>query len=197
MPKSSDIRVIDAQLYILPVELRIPLKFGNQVLTSVKCARVRVRVRTRDGIEAEGWGETPLSVAWVWPSQLGYNEREERLVDFCRLAGQSLREFDVSGHPLEVGMDFISGVLPRLKSAQDEQHGESAALPYLAALVAFSPYDIAIHDAFGNLHGKGVFSLLGRDWLNRDLGYYLEPGKVFNGRYPADYLEPGVNELPV
>lgn len=197
MPKSSDIRVIDAQLYILPVELRIPLKFGNQVLTSVKCARVRVRVRTRDGIEAEGWGETPLSVAWVWPSQLGYNEREERLVDFCRLAGQSLREFDVSGHPLEVGMDFISGVLPRLKSAQDEQHGESAALPYLAALVAFSPYDIAIHDAFGNLHGKGVFSLLGSDWLSRDLGYYLEPGKVFNGRYPADYLEPGVNELPV
>ena len=60
MPKPTDIRVIDAQLYILPVELRVPLKFGNQVLQSVKCARVRVRVRSEDGAEAEGWGETPL-----------------------------------------------------------------------------------------------------------------------------------------
>lgn len=197
MPKSSDIRVIDAQLFILPVELRIPLKFGNQVLTSVKCARVRVRVRTKDGIEAEGWGETPLSVAWVWPSQLDYTEREERLVDFCRASGKALQGLDVSGHPLEIGMDFISSILPQLKSVHDTQHGDAPPLPYLAALVAFSPYDIAIHDAFGNLHGKSVFSLLGSEWLNRDLAYYLEPKEPFNGRYPGDYLVSAANQLPV
>lgn len=197
MPKPSDIRIVDAQLFILPVELRIPLKFGSQVLTSVKCARVRVRVRTKDGLEAEGWGETPLSVAWVWPSQLGYGEREDRLIDFCRASGKAVRELDASGHPLELGMDFISEILPRLKSGHDKKHAGSDPLPYLGALVAFSPYDLAIHDAFGNLHGRGVFSLLGRDWLNRDLGCYLEPKALFEGRYPEDYLVPYADQLPV
>ncbi len=197
MSKSSDISVIDAQLYILPVELRVPLKFGNQVVTSVKCARAWVRVRSKDGREAEGWGETPLSVAWVWPSELSYAEREARLLDFCRRAGKVLQDFDADGHALEIGMDFISEILPKLKADHDEDYRESAEMPYLAALVAFSPYDIAIHDAFGNLHGQGAFSLLGRDWLNRDLGHYLEPVEVFKGRYPSDYLQPMANTLPV
>lgn len=197
MPKSTDIRVIDAQLYILPVELRVPLKFGNQVLHSVKCARVRVRVRSEDGAEAEGWGETPLSVAWVWPSDLPYADREERLVGFCRAAGKALRGADLTGHPMEIGLDFISELLPQLKSAEDLPYGRQAELPYLAALVAFSPYDLAVHDAFGNLHERGVFSLLGKDWLNRDLGYYLEPGDLFTGSYPEDYLVNGSERLPV
>ena len=197
MPKSSDIRVIDAQLYILPVELRVPLKFGSQVVTSVKCARVRIRVRSKDGVEAEGWGETPLSVAWVWPSDLSYEEREERLLKFCRVSGKALMDSDLSGHPMEIGIDFISEFLPRLKADEGVECEEDASLPYLAALVAFSPYDIAIHDAFGNLHEQGVFSMLGKEWLNRDLSYYLEPSEVFRGSYPEEYLVSGSERIPV
>jgi L-alanine-DL-glutamate epimerase-like enolase superfamily enzyme len=197
VPKSTDIRVIETELYILPVKLRVPLKFGNQVVTAVKCARVRVKVRDQNGSEAEGWGETPLSVAWVWPSELDYAEREGRLIDFCRACGRALQEFDATGHPLEIGTDLIADILPQLKSGHDTLHRGKDPLPYLAALVAFSPYDIALYDAFGNLHGKSVFSLLGREFLSRDLGSYLEPAAIFSGKYPADYLVQGIKQLPV
>ena len=83
MPRDSDIRIRSVELYFLPVELRVPLKFGDQVLESVTCARVKVRVENSAGDRAEGWGETPLSAAWVWPSKLPYGVRETRLKEFC------------------------------------------------------------------------------------------------------------------
>ena len=66
--KPTDVRVVEAGLHFIPVETRVPLKFGTEPLTSVVCARARVRVETRDGRVADGWGETPLSIQWIWPS---------------------------------------------------------------------------------------------------------------------------------
>ncbi len=68
MPKPTDIRPIAATLYFLPVQTRMPLKFGPEVTTEVTCARVQLTVADRQGRTATGWGETPLSVQWVWPS---------------------------------------------------------------------------------------------------------------------------------
>ena len=61
-------RIVQVRLYFLPVHTRVPLKFGHETLTSVTCARVALRVADAGGREVEGWGETPLSVQWVWPS---------------------------------------------------------------------------------------------------------------------------------
>src|SRR5881227_70237 len=80
--KPSTIAVKETELFLLPVHNRVPLKFGAQVVTGAVCARVRVRVEDRQGRSAEGWGETPLSVAWVWPSALTWDEREQRMIDF-------------------------------------------------------------------------------------------------------------------
>ncbi len=89
MSKSTDIRVRETELFIIPVYNRVPLKFGAQVVERAACARVRVRVEDREGRTAEGWGETPLSVAWVWPSTLTWEEREQRMIDFCHALAQS------------------------------------------------------------------------------------------------------------
>ncbi|HRZ57379.1 MAG TPA: hypothetical protein P5525_18220 [Candidatus Paceibacterota bacterium] len=62
MAKVTDIRVQSAELFFLPIATRVPLKFGPETLTSVTCARARVRVEDRHGRSAVGWGETPLSV---------------------------------------------------------------------------------------------------------------------------------------
>ena len=59
MSLSTDIRVRETTLYFLPVPMRMPLKFGAQVVTQATCARVKVRVEDANGRSAEGWGETP------------------------------------------------------------------------------------------------------------------------------------------
>ena len=74
-----DVRVVGVRLYDLPVTTRVPLKFGSETLTSVTCARACVTVMDSAGRTAEGWGETPLSVQWVWPSALAYAPRETAL----------------------------------------------------------------------------------------------------------------------
>ena len=81
--KPTDLRVVSAELYLIPVEARVPIKFGPEVLTEVTCARVRLTVENAKGQAAIGWGETPLNVQWVWPSDLSYAVRHDALVELC------------------------------------------------------------------------------------------------------------------
>ncbi len=64
--KKTDIRVRAVELHYLPVETRMPLKFGPETLTSVTCVRAKVTVADATGRRGDGWGETPLSVQWFW-----------------------------------------------------------------------------------------------------------------------------------
>ena len=54
MAKPTDIRVAAAELFFLPVETRMPLKFGPETLTQVTCARARLTVRLASGGTAIG-----------------------------------------------------------------------------------------------------------------------------------------------
>lgn len=276
MPRPTDIRPVAATLYFLPLQTRVPLKFGAEITTQVTCARVCLTVEDAHGRRASGWGETPLSVQWVWPSALPYAEREAVLKDLCvRLAG-AWAQFATRGHPLEVGHDFQAHVLPALlaelnrtrraaggnnepagsagqgtsasrsetpqkpaplpqpaglptpppspltpgpssaSSGSAAAPGSSTALaepvPWLAALVCCSAFDLALHDAFGQLHRRPVYTTYNRAFLSRDLAdFFAEatPGspavppvetgddKDFRGRFPEDFLvRPPPGRLP-
>ncbi len=190
--KAADIRPLGARLYFLPVATRVPLKFGPETLTAVTCARVCLRVADRQGRSAEGWGETPLSVQWVWPSHLSYEERHQALKRFCVSLVEAWTGFASSGHPLEVGHDFKEQVLPGLLARLNEQRGAAEPMPWLAALVCCSAFDIALHDAYGVLHRRPVYETYGPEFMGRDLSAYLEPAAgsavSFAGRYPCDFL---------
>ncbi len=190
------ITVRAAELFFLPVKMRVPLKFGPQVTTEVTCARVRIVVEdVATGETAEGWGETPLSVAWVWPSGLEYEERHQRLRNFCIEIVRDFPKFEAQGHPLEIGHAYQRERLGLLHGA--EQGEGTEAMPHLAALVCLSPFDIALHDAFGNLHKVRAFDTLTPEWLPSDLSTFLEPAERFRGRHVSDYLDPRPDELPV
>jgi len=183
----------------IPVETRVPLKFGPETLTSVTCARVRVRVRDEKGTTAQGWGETPLSVQWVWPSSLSYEARHRALREFCEVLAGAWGSFDGTGHPMEIGHAFMERELKRLIDEFNAPRAEEERMPYLAALVCCSPFDIAIHDAYGNLHGEYTFDTFNKNHMNRDLSHFLEgdDGVSFRGRYPEEFLvRPGPDTLP-
>jgi L-alanine-DL-glutamate epimerase-like enolase superfamily enzyme len=179
-------------VYFLPVETRVPLKFGRETVTSVTCARVKMRVQGHDGRCSEGWGETPLSVTWVWPSALGYDERQEALKAFTLKLADAWAGFGAGGHPVEVGHAFIGSVLPGLLEKFNAEQHTSEPMPWLAALVCCSPFDIALHDAYGRLMDLDVYETYNGRFMKADLSAYLTPAEgadvSFAGKYPADYL---------
>jgi hypothetical protein len=190
----TDITPTSVDVYFIPVQTRVPLKFGPETLTSVTCARVRMSAANRQGQEAQGWGETPLSVQWAWPSQLAYQQRHEAMKAFCGMLAEAWAMFDHSGHPVELGSDFIESLLPGLLDKLNRQRGKKAEpMPWLAALVCCSAFDIALHDAYGRLLKRDVYSTYNAEFMNRDLSSFLESAEgidfSFAGKYPVDFLQ--------
>ena len=97
-----------------------------------------------------------------------------------------------SGHPLEVGHAFLQERLPALVERINRGREPAARMPRLAALVCASAFDLALHDAFGVLHGVPAYATYNRRYLNHDLSRYLTPaagsGVSFAGTYPEDFL---------
>jgi L-alanine-DL-glutamate epimerase-like enolase superfamily enzyme len=202
--KTTDIFVKDISLYFIPVLTRVPLKFGSETLDHVTCARAKITVEDRAGNCGFGWGETPLSVQWVWPSESEYVARHDALVQFCKLLANRWLDFNASGHPLEIGHEFIEKQLPQVRQTFNKGR-QFEPMPHLAALVCASVFDQAIHDAYGNIHNIDIYNTYCSSFMNRDLKWFFDGHQqsegaksAFDGRYPDDYLvsEPQ-NRLPV
>jgi L-alanine-DL-glutamate epimerase-like enolase superfamily enzyme len=189
--KNTDITVRATSLFFLPVHTRVPLKFGAETVTYVTCARCCVVVSDRVGRTASGWGETPLSVQWVWPSSVPYEIRHKALQEFCVRLAKLWASFDQTGHPIELGWDFQEEVLGQMLREFNREKAFAEPMPWLAALVCCSLFDIAIHDAYGNLHRRSVYETYGANWMNRTLDRFLTPGAgdvSFAGQFPDCFL---------
>ncbi len=200
MARATDVQPKETTLYFLPVETRVPLKFGPETLTHVTCARVALRVEDTQGRSAVGWGETPLSVQWVWPSALSYEERHTALQDFCLLLARQWPGFGAPGHAMEVGHAFLETALPELlREYNSGRIGEP--MPWLAALVCCSAFDLALHDAFGVLHDVPVYETYNPEYMTSTLADFVTPAAgadvSFDGKYPQDLLVlPGAQTMP-
>ena len=89
------------------------------------------------------------------------------------------------GHPID-----ITWALEHEYVREAEQVGKQLKvadpIPILATLVCASPFDAALHDAFGKAHGLNCFSTYGPEFLPHDLGHYL--GAEFAGRRLNDFV---------
>lgn len=201
MSKENDIHPKDVSLYFIPVETRVPLKFGSETLTHVTCARVCMKVEDYKGRIKEGWGETPLSVQWVWPSSLSYEERHEALKSFCIKLAKDWTGFEENGHPIDIGHSFLENRLPKLLEEFNLKRKDTEPMPHLAALVCCSAFDIALHDAYGMLHQIPVYKTYNAEFMNADLSHFITPAEgtdvSFSGKYPEDFLVfPRPNRMP-
>ncbi len=114
---------------------------------------------------------------------------------------RSLSSFDVSGHPMEISNTFLENELPRLLREFNGEKKKSQSMPYLAALVCFSLFDIAMHDAYGVMHGIPVYETYNEKFMNADLSHFLTPAEKtkvsFKELYPEDFLiNPRADVMP-
>ena len=178
-------RVADAALEFIACPLRLPLKFGAETIDELHTGRVKLTLADASGRCVSGWGETPLSAAWGWPSrELSYAARENRMKDFCKVLAGAWRGFSGEGHAFDAGYDFQERIFPKL--------AEREKIPHLAALICASLFDIALHDAYGNLVGKPVYDTYNQYYMAHDLGYFYGD-EAFAGLYPEDFF---VKEIP-
>ena len=169
----------------IPLKLRLPLKFGAEVVDSLELLHVEL-----DAYNVCGRGETPLSAAWAWPSQASYAWREEMMCRFCSLLEKEYPHGEMPSDPMTVGYGFLTGKLPLLlRRFNDENNCE---MPWLAALICTSAFDIALHDAWGIANGCPTYSLYNGTHLEHDLEWFFNEPE-FKGAYPCDFF---VKELP-
>lgn len=194
MNSKNNLKPIKIEVYFIPVRTRIPLKFGPEILTSVTCCRVHMLVSDSKGKITDGWGETPLSVQWGWPSSISYETRHRDMKEFCKVLADEWIDLDLEGHPIDIGYNFLEYVLPLVQKRFNLKLKESSEdLPWLAALICNSAFDIAFHDAYAKYLDLPVYKIYGRDLMENDLSFYLEPSDdtciSFDGRYIEDFLK--------
>lgn len=188
--KPTDVRVVAVEVYFLEAAMRVPLKFAAETTSSGSEVRVRLTVADAAGRRAEGWGETPLAVAWTWPGGLSVAERDAAMRSFCLILAEAWAKFERSGHPMEVGWEFLQTRLPALLGRLNADR-PGKPMPHLSALLCCSAFDIALHDAYGNLHGVDIYRTYNGRFMNADLSAFLTPADGadvrFAGRHPEEF----------
>lgn len=185
MPRLTDIRLVDVASRLEPLPYRAPIKFGGRVVTEALLLHVEVQVEDRAGRRSAGAGSMPLANAWAWPSQVVPGDRTlEALTRFAAATLERARAPREPAHPLDLTRELARDQAAAARAIESELE-LAEPLPRLAQLVAASPLEAAVHDAFGKLHGQSAFDLLGPDYVAHDLASELGP--EFRGEYLDRY----------
>ena len=187
-PNPHDVVVDELKISYEDFLYRTPIKFGGNVLDRVTLLNVHCTLHDRSGKVAHGFGSMPLGNVWSWPSHVlpyaGTLNAMKALGERVAKLTTGYKEF---GHPIEINVALEPAYL---QAAADISRQLAEPIPKLCALVTISPFDAAIHDAYGKLNGLNCYHTYGPEFLNRDLGDFL--GSEFRGEHLDRYvlLEP-------
>ena len=185
MTKPTDIRLCEVGSSTQYLKYRTAMKFGGRVVTDVVLLDVTVEVETRDGRRGRGCGSMPMSNVWAWPSaQVPAEKALAAMIDLGQRLARSGDDYRGVGHPLEITHD-LEATYAGVAEEVARQAGLAEPIPRLAQLVAASPLEAAIHDAYGKALGQNSYNLLGPDFVSADLATYLTSD--FAGEYLDRY----------
>lgn len=183
MVKPTDIRLGEVSATTEQYSYRTPIKFGGRVVNDVVLLNVTVEAVTRDGRRGVGFGSMPMGNAWSWPSKtLAGDATLAAMVALGERLAAEARDFAETGHPLEI-THALAGSYDTLACHVMAEAKLSEPMPRLAQLVAASPLEAAVHDAYGKALGANSYNLLGADFVNRDVAAYL------NADFSGEYLD--------
>ncbi|HKC86804.1 MAG TPA: hypothetical protein VKG02_12555, partial [Blastocatellia bacterium] len=165
LSEPTDIRVEDLTFGYEEFRYRAPYKFGGVPVDRATILNVNVTVRTRDGKTAKGFGSMPLGNVWSFPSRtLSYDTTLAAMKTLTERFARLTADCKESGHPID-----LTHILEPLyvKAAAEETLRLQLAepIPVLCSLVCASPFDAALHDAFGKAHGLNCYHTYGHDFL--------------------------------
>jgi L-alanine-DL-glutamate epimerase-like enolase superfamily enzyme len=192
----TDVRVEAVDFGYEDFHYRTPIKFGGVALDRVTLLNVRCTVRTRDGRTAEGRASMPLGNVWAFPSKrLTYADTLGAMKDLAGRIAALTGRHDEYGHPIDLNHDLEPAYFRAAEAASRELQ-LAEPIPPLCTLVVASPFDAAVHDGFGKVHGRNCYHTYGPDFLVHDLGHYLGPD--YRGEHLSRYVRPEpVPKLPL
>ncbi|MCC6509798.1 MAG: hypothetical protein IT423_11860 [Pirellulaceae bacterium] len=188
MGKATDISIKEISSESRAYQYRLPMKFGGRVVEDCTLLRCQVSVTTGGSRKKiVGIGEMTMGNAWAWPSKIPAPltlklllELAERLVDHARALGPC-------GDPLQI-THLLAHDREAIAADFAKERNLTEPIPKLAVMLAASPLEAAIHDAFGRAHNRNSFDLMTSEFLNQDLSAYL--GEEYAGMYPDRFLSP-------
>jgi L-alanine-DL-glutamate epimerase-like enolase superfamily enzyme len=167
---------------------RTPIKFGGTVVDRVTLLNVDCVVTGPNGKTAKGFGSMPMGNVWSFPSRaLTYDQTLASMKSLAERVAKITGAYQETGHPV----DLNHALEPEYLKAASEVSSQlklAEPIPKLCTLTTASPFDAAIHDAFGKLHGRSTYQTYGPDLMRHDLAHYLTP--EFKGEYLNRYVLP-------
>lgn len=184
--RETDIRVDGVTFDFEDYLYRTPIKFGGTEVDRVSLLNVHVSVRNRAGKVAKGFGSMPLGNVWSFPSKtMSYAQTLQAMKALSKRVASLTSAYKDLGHPIDINV----ALEPEYLKAAQEVSAElklDQPIPKLCTLTTASPFDAAIHDAFGKLHRRNVYQTYGPDLMTHDLSHYV--GAEFKGEYLDRYV---------
>ncbi len=191
--KATDIRIEDVTYSYEDFHYRTPIKFGGVALDRVTVLNAEIRVRTAAGKTARGIGSMPMGNVWSFPSKtLTYDQTLAAMKAVVERVATILRGCKENGHPidltwtLEPEYEKAAAACGLALGLDPTSAKPQAAIPILCTLVCASPFDAALHDAYGKVHGINCYHTYGPEFMNHDIGYFL--GDAFKGESLDRYV---------
>ena len=156
--------------------------------TAPPCSTCTAPCEPRRGKVARGFGSMPLGNVWSFPSQAAELRRDAGGDEGAgRADRQDHRRATANSAIRSISTARWSRSTCKAAAEVSERLHLAEPIPKLCTLVAASPFDAALHDAFGKAHGLNCYHTYGPEFMTHDLGHYL--GAEFNGRVPrASYM---------
>jgi len=174
-PRRTDIQVEQISHSYQDYKYRAPYMFGGSLVDRVTLLNVNCNVRTPEGRRATGFGSMPMGNIWAFPSRtLSYQQTLNAMKALSLRIEQITNNYKEYGHPIDINVELEPAYLKAAAELTVEQKLPES-IPKLCTLVTASPFDAAIHDAFGKIHNRNTYETYGPDLLPHDLSRYLGP----------------------
>lgn len=184
----SDVSIHAVEYGFENFSYRAPMKFGGVAVDRVTILNVSVMVRTRDGVDSQGFGSMPLGNIWAFPSRvLTYEQTLDAMTQLSASVAGILSRYPECAHPVDIHHELEPSYLEAAERiSREAQLAES--IPKLATIVVASAFDAAVHDGFAKANGINCYLGYSRQYMRHDASAYLDAG--FAGQYLDQCLLP-------